>query len=36
VEVPRDFDAIEVPFAEKGEPELLKWKAPQAAALRGP
>jgi ribonuclease Z len=23
--VPRDFDAIEVPFAEKGEPELERW-----------
>jgi ribonuclease Z len=24
-EVPRDFDTIEVPFAEKGEPELVRW-----------
>jgi ribonuclease Z len=24
-EVPRDFDAIEVPFPEKGEPELVRW-----------
>jgi ribonuclease Z len=23
--VPRDFDAIEVPFPEKGEPELERW-----------
>ena len=23
--VPRDFDTIEVPFAEKGEPELVRW-----------
>lgn len=24
--VPRDFDMIDVPFAERGGPELLKWK----------
>ena len=24
-EVPRDFDAIEVPFAEKDEPALVRW-----------
>ena len=24
-EVPRDFDAIEIPLAEKGEPELIRW-----------
>jgi ribonuclease Z len=24
--VPRDFDLIEVPYAEKGEPHLLRWK----------
>ena len=24
-EVPRDFDAIEIPFPEKGEPELVRW-----------
>ncbi len=23
--VPRDFDSIEIPFAERGEPELLRW-----------
>jgi ribonuclease Z len=23
--VPRDFDTIEVPFREKGEPELVRW-----------
>jgi len=23
--LPRDFDAIEVPFAEKGPPELIRW-----------
>jgi ribonuclease Z len=30
-ELPRDFDAVEVPFREKGEPELLRWSdRPQA------
>ena len=24
--VPRDFDVIEVPFAERGDPQLFKWK----------
>lgn len=24
-ELPRDFDTIEVPFPEKGEPELVRW-----------
>ena len=24
--VPRDFDLIEVPYAERGEPELVRWK----------
>jgi ribonuclease Z len=28
-EVPRDFDTIEVPFAEKGEPELVRWEPPR-------
>jgi ribonuclease Z len=23
--VPRDFDAIEIPFAERGEPSLVRW-----------
>ncbi|MCL2419457.1 MAG: ribonuclease Z [Conexibacteraceae bacterium] len=23
--VPRDFDSIEIPFAERGEPQLLRW-----------
>src|SRR5204863_4109840 len=31
-EVPRDFDTIEVPFAEKGEPELIRWGDATAAA----
>lgn len=34
--VPRDFDAIEVPFPERGGPELVRWDPraplPQAAA----
>ncbi len=25
-ELPRDFDTIEVPFAERGEPVLLRWQ----------
>jgi ribonuclease Z len=29
--VPRDFDSIEVPFAEKGEPELERFEPPQRA-----
>jgi ribonuclease Z len=24
--MPRDFDAIEIPFAERGEPELIRWE----------
>jgi ribonuclease Z len=24
--LPRDFDAIEVPYPERGEPELVRWK----------
>jgi ribonuclease Z len=35
VEVPRDFDTIEVPFAEKGEPELVRWE-PGRPAVRSP
>ena len=30
--MPRDFDTIEVPFAEKGEPELERWDAAAAAS----
>ncbi|MGA9858304.1 MAG: ribonuclease Z [Solirubrobacteraceae bacterium] len=29
--VPRDFDTIEIPFAERGEPALVRWDARQAA-----
>ena len=28
-EVPRDFDTIDVPLPEKGEPELIRWEPPQ-------
>ena len=31
-EVPRDFDRVEVPFAEKGEPELHRFDAERASA----
>jgi len=30
--LPRDFDSIEIPFPERGEPELIKWDDRQAAA----
>lgn len=30
--VPRDFDTIEIPFPERGEPELVRWDAQQPAA----
>ena len=30
--VPRDFDAIEIPFPERGAPELVRWKDVLAAA----
>jgi ribonuclease Z len=26
--LPRDFDTIEVPFPERGEPELVRWREP--------
>ena len=28
--VPRDFDLIEVPYRERGEPELIRWKDARA------
>ena len=31
-EVPRDFDSVEVPFPEKGEPELQRFDAERASA----
>ena len=34
--VPHDFDTIDVPFAEKGDPELIRWDAERRpAAGRG-
>jgi ribonuclease Z len=30
--VPRDFDSIDVPFPEKGEPELVRWAPERASA----
>lgn len=30
--LPRDFDTIEVPFSERGEPELVRWSDRVAAA----
>src|SRR3954454_20258080 len=29
--VPRDFDAIETPFPERGEPDLERWERPERA-----
>jgi ribonuclease Z len=31
-ELPRDFDTIEIPFAEKGEPELQRWDPERAGS----
>ncbi len=28
--LPRDFDTIEIPFAERGNPELVRWEEPAA------
>jgi ribonuclease Z len=33
-ELPRDFDTIEVPFPEKGEPELHRWDPDRAEAMK--
>jgi len=33
-ELPRDFDTIEIPFAEKGEPELHRWDPDRAEAMK--
>jgi ribonuclease Z len=30
--VPRDFDTIEIPFPERGEPTLVRWSEREAAA----
>ncbi len=29
--LPRDFDTVEIPFAERGEPSLVRWHAASAA-----
>ena len=34
--VPRDFDTIDVPYREKGEPELLRWDGRTAPEYRAP
>ena len=31
-ELPRDFDAIEIPFPERGAPELVRWSRERRAA----
>jgi ribonuclease Z len=28
--LPRDFDSIEIPFPERGAPELIRWRAQEA------
>jgi ribonuclease Z len=33
--VPRDFDTIEIPFSERGEPSLIRWDASMAVAEEG-
>ncbi|HEY4280489.1 MAG TPA: ribonuclease Z [Conexibacter sp.] len=35
VVVPRDFDAIDVPFPERGEPELVRWEPGRASGTDG-
>jgi ribonuclease Z len=34
--LPRDFDAIEVPFPERGEPELVRWEDCAEPGLEAP
>jgi ribonuclease Z len=37
--VPRDFDVVEVPYAERGEPHLVKWRdvrRPQSKTTEAP
>jgi ribonuclease Z len=31
--LPRDFDSIEIPFPERGEPELIRWEEAPAAEV---
>jgi ribonuclease Z len=33
--LPRDFDTIEIPFAERGEPELIRWEDRRASETGG-
>ena len=33
--VPRDFDAIEIPFPERAEPELRRWSDREVAGVEG-
>ena len=35
-EVPRDFDTIDIPLPEKGEPELIRWDPKRTAPTRSP
>jgi ribonuclease Z len=32
--LPRDFDTIEIPFPERGEPELIRWEDRQATEMQ--
>ncbi len=34
--VPRDFDVIEVPYPDRGEPQLLRWREYRERLLREP
>ena len=34
--VPRDFDAIEIPLPERGEPELVRWAPPRRTPESAP
>ena len=34
--LPRDFDTIEIPFPERGEPELIRWEDRQAGEDEAP
>jgi ribonuclease Z len=29
--LPRDFDSVDIPYAERGEPELIRWDTKQSA-----
>jgi ribonuclease Z len=34
--LPRDFDSIEMPFPERGEPELVRWEDREASDVEEP